>query len=85
MIKSELLKAPISSKGKVSGLSLSSIRKKKEHIDAKLAEEVQHEVLPTDDFKEEDLVSFLTGKNHIDIEIFKTEPTIEDTFMELSK
>jgi len=50
------LKTPVSSKRKVSGLSLSSIRKKKEHIDAKLAEEVQHEVLPTDDFKEEDLI-----------------------------
>ncbi|NQY29721.1 MAG: DNA polymerase III subunit gamma/tau [Flavobacteriaceae bacterium] len=50
------LKTPTSSKGKVSGLSLSSIRKKKEHLDAKLAEEVQHEVLPTEDFKEEDLI-----------------------------
>jgi len=50
------LKAPTGSKGKVSGLSLSSIRKKKEHLDAKLAEEVQHEVLPTEDFKEEDLI-----------------------------
>ena len=37
------------------------------------------------DFKEEDLVTFLTTKNHIDIEVLKTEPTIEDTFMELSK
>jgi len=35
-------------------------------------------------FKEEDLVTFLTTKNHIDIEVLKTEPTIEDTFMELS-
>jgi DNA polymerase-3 subunit gamma/tau len=52
------LKTPVSSKGKVSGLSLSSIRKKKEHLDAKLAEEVQHEVLPTNDFKEEDLIKY---------------------------
>ncbi len=37
------------------------------------------------DFKEEDLVTFLRAKNHIDIEVLKTEPTIEDTFMELSK
>jgi len=50
------LKPPTSSKGKVSGLSLSSIRKKKEHLDAKLAEEVQNEVLPTNNFKEEDLI-----------------------------
>jgi ABC-2 type transport system ATP-binding protein len=47
--------------------------------------EYLHFTSNTSDFKEEDLVSFLTGKNHIDIEIFKTEPTIEDTFMELSK
>jgi len=50
------LKTPTSSKGKVSGLSLSSIRKKKEHLDAKLAEEEKHEILPTEDFKEEDLI-----------------------------
>ena len=50
------LKIPVSSKGKSSGLSLSSIRKKKEHLEAKLAEEVQHEVLPTEEFKEEDLI-----------------------------
>ena len=50
------LKTPTGTKGKVSGLSLSSIRKKKEHLDAKLAEEVQHEVLPTEDFNEEDLI-----------------------------
>ena len=50
------LKTPSSSKGKVSGLSLSSIRKKKEHLVAKLAEEVQHEELPTEDFEEEDLI-----------------------------
>lgn len=37
-------------------MSLSSVRKKKEHLDAKLAEEVQHEILPTEDFKEEDLI-----------------------------
>jgi len=50
------LKIPASSKGKPSGLSLSSIRKKKEHLEAKLAEEEQHEVLPTEDFDEEDLI-----------------------------
>jgi len=50
------LKTPTGTKGKVSGLSLSSIRKKKEHLDAKLAEEVQHEVLPTEDFEEENLI-----------------------------
>jgi len=56
--KTELpkLKAPASSRSKVSGLSLSSIRKKKEHLDAKLAEEVQHEELPTEDFEEEELI-----------------------------
>ena len=52
------LKIPTGSKGKVSGLSLSSVRKKKEHLDAKLAEEVQHEILPTEDFKEEDLIIY---------------------------
>jgi len=50
------LKIPASSKGKPSGLSLSSIRKKKEHLEAKLAEEEQHEVLPTEDFDVEDLI-----------------------------
>jgi len=50
------LKTPAPSKRKVSGLSLSSIRKKKEHLDAKLAEEEQHEILPTEDFEEEDLI-----------------------------
>ena len=47
--------------------------------------EYLHFTSNTSDFKEEDLVSFLTAKNHIDIEVLKTEPTIEDTFMELSK
>ena len=47
--------------------------------------EYLHFTSKTDDFKEEDLVSFLTAKNHTDIEVLKTEPTIEDTFMELSK
>ena len=47
--------------------------------------EYLHFTSNTPDFKEEDLVSFLTAKNHIGIEVFKTEPTIEDTFMELSK
>ena len=37
------------------------------------------------EFNEEDLVTFLTTKNHTDIEVLETEPTIEDTFMELSK
>ena len=50
------LKTPTSSKGKVSGLSLSSVRKKKEHLDAKLAQEVQHEILPTEDFEEDELI-----------------------------
>ncbi len=49
---------PVTRNGKVSGLSLSSIRKKKEYLDAKLAEEKQHEVLPTEDFKEEDLIKY---------------------------
>ena len=47
--------------------------------------EYLHFTSNTSDFKEEDLVSFLTAKNHMDIEVLKTEPTIEDTFMELSK
>jgi DNA polymerase-3 subunit gamma/tau len=46
------------SKNKVSGLSLSSIRKKKEHLYAKLAEETKHEILPTNDFKEDDLIKY---------------------------
>ncbi len=41
---------------KVSGLSLSSIRKKKEHQSAKLAEELEQEILPTDDFQESQLI-----------------------------
>ena len=47
--------------------------------------EYLHFTSNTLDFKEEDLVTFLTAKNHMDIEVLKTEPTIEDTFMELSK
>lgn len=47
--------------------------------------EYLHFTSNTSDFKEEDLVSFLTAKKHIDIEVIITEPTIEDTFMELSK
>ena len=52
------LKEPTNSKGKVSGLSLSSVRKKQEHIKSKLDEEVQHEILPTEDFKEADLITY---------------------------
>ena len=47
--------------------------------------EYLHFTSNSDDFKEEYLVSFLSAKKHLDIEVFKTEPTIEDTFMELSK
>ncbi|MGB5497662.1 MAG: ABC transporter ATP-binding protein [Maribacter sp.] len=47
--------------------------------------EYLHFTSNSDDFKEEYLVSFLSSKKHMDIEVFKTEPTIEDTFMELSK
>lgn len=47
--------------------------------------EYLHFTSNTSDFKAEDLVSFLRSKNHMDIEVFKTKPTIEDTFMELSK
>lgn len=52
------LKTPQSGKGKVSGLSLSSVRKKQEHLQSKLAEEVQHEILPTEAFKKEDLIAY---------------------------
>lgn len=52
------LKALSNQKGKVSGLSLSSVRKKQEHIKSKLDEEVQHEILPTEDFKEADLITY---------------------------
>ncbi len=37
------------------------------------------------DFKQENLMKFLKDKKHTDIEVFATEPTIEDSFMELSK
>ncbi|MGB0973430.1 MAG: DNA polymerase III subunit gamma/tau [Flavobacteriaceae bacterium] len=47
-----------SGKAKVSGLSLSSVRKKQEHLQSKLAEEVQHEVLPTENFDQKDLITY---------------------------
>ncbi len=37
------------------------------------------------DFKAKDLVDFLEEKNHSNIEVLETDPTVEDTFMELSK
>ena len=37
------------------------------------------------DFNAKDLVDFLKEKNHSNIEVMETDPTIEDTFMELSK
>ncbi len=45
-------------KNKVSGLSLSSIRKKKEHLTTKLAEKAEQEILPTDDFEENQLITY---------------------------
>lgn len=37
------------------------------------------------DFGAENLKGFLKDKKHTNIEVFETEPTIEDSFMELSK
>lgn len=37
------------------------------------------------DFNAKDLVHYLESKGHTDIEVNETAPTIEDTFMELSK
>nr|WP_321230071.1 ABC transporter ATP-binding protein [uncultured Psychroserpens sp.] len=37
------------------------------------------------DFNPKDLIDYLESKNLLNIEIEKTEPTIEDTFMELAK
>ena len=41
---------------KSSGLSLSSIQRRKDHLDAKQAEEVVHVVLPTEEFQADDLL-----------------------------
>ncbi len=55
-----LPKPPITTpkKGKVSGLSLASVRKKQEFLKEKQAEETQHIELPTEDFKTEDLITY---------------------------
>tara|TARA_R110002051_G_scaffold48308_2_gene95334 strand:- start:91229 stop:92131 length:903 start_codon:yes stop_codon:yes gene_type:complete len=37
------------------------------------------------DFKTDNLIQFLKDKKHTNIEVFETAPTIEDSFMELSK
>ncbi len=47
--------------------------------------EYLHFTSTTSNFKVDDLGVFLKGKQHHKIEIFETEPTIEDSFMELSK
>ncbi len=52
----EVPKITMDDNRKSSGLSLSSIRHKKEHLQAKQAEEKVHVVLPTEDFKVADLM-----------------------------
>ena len=47
--------------------------------------EYMHFTSKESDFKVENLTEFLLDKKHTDIEVFETEPTIEDSFMELSK
>lgn len=47
-----------SNKNRVSGLSLSSVKKKQEHLKAKQEKEIQHVELPTDAFRNEDLLKF---------------------------
>ncbi|SDE45608.1 ABC-type multidrug transport system, ATPase component [Pricia antarctica] len=47
--------------------------------------EYMHFTSMESDFKAEDLIRYLKGKKHKNIEVLETEPTIEDSFMELSK
>lgn len=47
--------------------------------------EYMHFTSNESDFKAENLIEFLVDKKHTDIEVLETEPTIEDSFMELSK
>jgi len=47
--------------------------------------EYMHFTSKVTDFKADNLTDFLRDKNHTNIEVFETEPTIEDSFMELSK
>jgi ABC-type multidrug transport system ATPase subunit len=46
--------------------------------------EYLHFTSSASNFKPIDLIGYLEGKQHTNIEVFETEPTIEDTFMELS-
>jgi ABC-type multidrug transport system ATPase subunit len=47
--------------------------------------EYMHFTSKASDFKVDDLKEFLSEKQHQKIEVFETQPTIEDSFMELSK
>lgn len=47
--------------------------------------EYMHFTSNAGDFKAAELTKFLVDKKHTDIEVFETEPTIEDSFMELTK
>lgn len=47
--------------------------------------EFMHFTSKEPDFKPNDLIEYLEDKKHRNIEVFKSEPTIEDSFMELSK
>ncbi len=47
--------------------------------------EYMHFTSNASDFKVDDLTLFLKKKQHNNIEVFETKPTIEDSFMELSK
>ncbi|MFD0962463.1 DNA polymerase III subunit gamma/tau [Pseudofulvibacter geojedonensis] len=45
-------------KNRISGLSLASVKKKQDHLKAKQEKETQHVELPTDPFKDSDLINF---------------------------
>lgn len=47
--------------------------------------EYMHFTSNKSDFKIKNLIEFLVDKKHTDIEVFESEPTIEDSFMELTK
>jgi len=47
--------------------------------------EYMHFTSKSTDFQKENLTDYLKEKKHTNIEVLETEPTIEDSFMELSK
>lgn len=79
-------------KGRVSGLSLASVRKKQEHLKSKKDAEVKHEILPTDPFKEEDLITYWKkyiaklhdkGEKILASILEVDEPKVKDTIIHL--